>query len=206
MIEAPDNTAREPNLSSSGQSGSSEVGSKELELLSFLYDKRVELFNYRRDIEWRIFFGAITLYGGVDAALVTQGIRLEGALLYGWWVICVLLFLCCLGFSIDLQRRNRTDRLALNEAQNRICDALRLEPESKLREYVEAPQGSTGEGRWASVWAFRWQMAVLALIALVSMSLPLVVQPTPAIQGNTPANQALERDAANSAAPLSFMR
>ena len=57
---------------------------RDTENIRFLYDKRLTLFNTRREHEWKIYFGAMALVGGVDAALVTRGLVLGGWLWYGW--------------------------------------------------------------------------------------------------------------------------
>jgi hypothetical protein len=142
------------------------------ELLRFLYDKRLELFNYRRGIEWRVFFGAATLYAALDAAFVTQRITLAGYFLYGWWAACALLLLAVWRFSSELQLRNHADRAAMNEMQGRLCDQLGLPKDSRIRERVEVPAGSLSEDGY---WAYRWQLMVLAILAVISAVLPTVI-------------------------------
>ncbi len=56
------------------------------ETLRFLYDKRMALFNFRRDHEWRIIFGVLILLGAVDAALVSKPICLSPGRTLMWQI------------------------------------------------------------------------------------------------------------------------
>lgn len=63
------------------------------ETYEFLFDKRLQLFNIRREHEWKIFFGVMTLIGAVDAALVTKTIHLSWTAYACWvFILIVLLF------------------------------------------------------------------------------------------------------------------
>ncbi len=44
------------------------------EHIEFLYDKRLTLFNTRREHVWKIYFGAMFLLGVIDTAIVTDEI------------------------------------------------------------------------------------------------------------------------------------
>jgi len=81
--------------------------------LQFLYERRMVLFNTRRDHEWKILFGVIGLLIALDAAQLGYGVQLVGWHRYAW-----------VGWG--LQRRNVFDRPAMNAIYNTLCRDLSL--------------------------------------------------------------------------------
>jgi hypothetical protein len=152
------------------------------QILRFLVEQRLKLFNVRQDHEWRVYFASVVLLGGVDAAVLTERILLEGSAYVLWVGVCVLTFFVCFGYELDLQDRNRADRRVLDYAL-RLLSAMAGEAEASVLTWgVETPLRK----RWPSaeakhkeddmgLWAFKWQMIALALIALVSAALPCLL-------------------------------
>lgn len=77
--------------------------------IQFLYDKRMTMFNLRRDHEWKIYFGALALLGAVDASIVTGHIPQSDATRWTWAFFCVVVFVAVGGYEKDLQIRNAAD-------------------------------------------------------------------------------------------------
>lgn len=135
--------------------------------IRFLYDKRLTLFNTRRDHEWKIYFGALALLGAADAAVVTGNIILTGWWRWGWLGVCLLVFAVVFGYERDLQIRNRGDRRAMDQLFNRLCDLVGIE-DTQVVELSKPPSWWSSYG-----WAFPWQMILLLLAVTVSALLPL---------------------------------
>ena len=136
--------------------------------IRFLYDKRLTLFNSRREHEWKIYFGAIALLGAADAAVVTSNIILTGLWEWGWIVACLLLFGVVFGYERDLQIRNAGDRAAMNQLFNKLCQLIDIED----AQVVELPRPAFWWARFG--WAFPWQMILLLLAVTVSAILPFL--------------------------------
>lgn len=145
--------------------------------LRYLYDKRLELFNKRRDHEWKIFFGVITLLVALDAALITHNIRFD----YGWqritWTVqCFVLCIACLGFQRDLQKRNRADRLIINELSIRLSNLIGLPNDSHIRDGIETAYDEQTIEQWdeplSNAWSFSWQAVVLITVTIASILMP----------------------------------
>ena len=100
------------------------TGSNE-EPLHFLFDKRLQLFNVRRDHEWKIF-GVMTLIGAVDVALITEAVNLTPTALGYWRLILGILFVATVTYQFGVQTRNRVDRLAMDELKDRNSNATSL--------------------------------------------------------------------------------
>ena len=150
------------------------------EILRFLYDKRLELFNKRRDHEWKIFFGVISLLVAFDAALITHNIHFD----HGWqritWIsLCFVLCIACLGFQRDLQTRNRADRLIINELLNRLSTLIGLPKNTHVRDGIETAYNEQIVERWdgplSNAWAFSWQAIVLITVTVASMLMPIFI-------------------------------
>lgn len=144
-------------------------------LIQFLYDKRLTLFNTRREHEWTIYFGGVVLLGAVDAALMTGPLTLGGWVRYVWVAACALVFVIVCGYEVQLQIRNDNDRRAMNELYNRICDAAGIPQGSPVREdYTRRAD----QNLWNKFgWAFPWQMILLLLVVTGSAALPFLIKP-----------------------------
>jgi len=105
-----------------------------VETLRFLYTQRLTLFNERRDYEWKVYFAVIALFGGADAALLTQPVDLTEEQKVWWVLLCVAAALLSLHFEYHLQLANGKDRSAMNALYNTICDGVRIHPLSPARE------------------------------------------------------------------------
>ncbi len=136
--------------------------------IKFLYDKRLTLFNVRREHEWKIYFGAMGLLGGLDAAFLAGRLPLAGVQLWAWVVLCLVVFLACFGYERDLQIRNASDRRAMDTLYNALYDTTPLPPQGPARERSSAFE--TPELRWA----FRWQMLLFGAFTAASAYLPFV--------------------------------
>jgi hypothetical protein len=66
-----------------------------LDELRFLHDRRMTLFNTRREHEWKIFFGTVGILLAFDASLIANKIQIQVGL-RGWWCAFVgLLTIAC---------------------------------------------------------------------------------------------------------------
>ncbi len=141
----------------------------EKDSLSSLYDKRLTLFNVRREHEWKIYFGALVLLGAIDAAIITDKLVLQDLALALWIVACASVFAIVWGYEAELQKRNDRDRAAMNELYNRLCDRILIPMHSMIRE----PTAPAVRSRWYRYgWAFPWQMTMLGLAVVASMYAP----------------------------------
>lgn len=170
-----------------------------LETLRFLLDKRMDLFNVRRDHEWKIFFGTVGLIGGVVALLVTKSVQIPPAAGRGWGVALGVLFAGSFYYQMGVQRRNRVDRIAMDALYHRLCDAAGVPAGDVARvsidcEGVEAvPSGEDGGHRVRDaavlaprilplrrstyLWAFIAQHALLLVACVVAFLVPSWVSP-----------------------------
>lgn len=164
-------------LARAGSPLATEFGTaKDAETIRFLYDKRLTLFNTRREHEWKIYFGAMALLGAVDAALVTGQLTLSGWSRYGWVGACALVFIVVFGYERDLQIRNTRDRVAMDQLFNRLCDLVGVASESPIREHAHLVAADKAAAWWSRYgWAFPWQMILLFTAAAGSACFPFVV-------------------------------
>jgi hypothetical protein len=155
------------------------------ETLRFLYDKRLELFNIRRDHEWKVFFGAMTLIGAVDAAIITQKVILSPSQYKGWGIILILITTSCIIYEFGVQRRNRVDRIAIHEINTRLCNLICLPYTSSIRHPVDhhtekivshknKALKELGIFRIYYLWAFIWQAIILISVCVISFFIPFV--------------------------------
>lgn len=137
-----------------------------VETLRFLYDKRLTLFNTRRDHEWKIFFGGMTLLAGADAALLSRRLVLVCWERYMWVAWCSVVLIVVVGYERALQVRNHADRLAMSAIYNQLCDLARI-ADTRIRERVKGAE-PVPHGFWTRYGrAFPWQM-ILFLAAVVA--------------------------------------
>jgi hypothetical protein len=148
--------------------------------LQFLFDKRLALFNTRRDHEWRVTFGAMALIGAVDAGLLTQKLHLSFSGIVLWWVALAVLFSAVTIYQFGVQTRNRVDRIAMDAIYLHLCDMARVPSSSMVRLRVDISQavhGSAPVTIWnpTYLWAFGSQTVVLFMACLLSGALPDVI-------------------------------
>lgn len=152
---------------------------QELETLRFMFDKRLELFNVRRDHEWKIFFGVMGLIGAVVVGLVTQRVVLPRDAIHDWWGVLAILFICSFYYQLEVQRRNRVDRAIMDELQGRLCDAVGIPAGSRIRTRVDREKLEVSPP-WEPlklhhptyVWAFTAQHFLLLVTCVVAAILP----------------------------------
>lgn len=142
---------------------------RDAETLRFLYDKRLTLFNVRREHEWKIYFGAFAVFGAADAAVLTNPHILSTLPSAVWAVSCAFVAAMVLGYERDLQIRNGLDRDAMDELYNCLCDKLAVPPVSPIRERLP------GFTRPRLGWAIQWQAGLLLFVTLASAALPFIL-------------------------------
>jgi len=133
--------------------------------LQFLYQQRILLFNTRRDHEWKVIFGVITLMFALDAALLVYRIEVDGWKRALWIGLILLPAIACSRYEWVLQKRNFFDRRAMNKLYNLICDQAGIKDTA-----VREPEHSRSTG----MWAFLPQALVLLTVAVFSAVLPWI--------------------------------
>ena len=127
--------------------------------LHALFDKRLSLFNTRRGHEWQVLFGVITLIGAVDVAIITQAKSIcpyHYELLWKWQLILISLTLSCFIYQLGIQLRNLVDRLAMDEINWPLCDAIHLEPLSLIRLPMDRGTAKMlNQGKIERWWGYR---------------------------------------------------
>lgn len=145
---------------------------KDADNIRFLYDKRLTLFNTRREHEWKIYFGALALLGAADAVIVAGDLILSHPIRYAWIAACVMVILAVLGYERELQIRNDADRTAMDRLFNRLCELVGIDDSSVRESTHDAEQPRPLWYRYG--WAFPWQMILLLLVAGISAYLPWI--------------------------------
>jgi hypothetical protein len=140
------------------------------ENLRFLYDKRFTLFNTRRDHEWKIYFGALSLLGAADAVIVAGDLIFSNTMRCGWIAACSLVVMSVVGYERALQIRNDADRLAMDRLFNRLCGLAKIDDADVRETDHDAPRRFW---TWYG-WAFPWQMILLVVVAGISAYLPWI--------------------------------
>ena len=151
------------------------------EVIRFLFDKRLVLFNIRRDHEWKIFFGVMGLIAAVGAALVTKSIRLPDLAITVWRGMLIVFFIASVAYEFGVQTRNRIDRIVMDELCKLLCDATNLPYESLIRIPIDsATEKHLGRKKdsilnYTYLWAFTWQTLVLLVICAISWFIPILI-------------------------------
>jgi hypothetical protein len=158
------------------------LNSRKVELLEFLFKQRLLLFNTRRDHEWKVFFGVMSILGAVDYALVTrEEVRAIAGIQY-WWFASVLVLLVASGcFQYGVQSRNHADRWAMDDVSREIREEINIH-DAKRRDHIgvgvdcSAVQ-KTYPSIWhiTYLWAFYCEMLVLLVACALSAAIPFVV-------------------------------
>ncbi len=154
-----------------------------LETLRFLFDKRLDLFNVRREHEWKILFSVMTAIGAADIAIITKDVQLERGMFIGWVAIIVLLFITSIVYLLGVQTRNRVDRIIMDDINEIICKQLNM-PDScgtwTAIDVTGLSHKSVRNKKWyhsTFLWAFYCQVLVLLLVCLISCFLPTFIGP-----------------------------
>lgn len=144
------------------------VGSMEhSDQIRFLYDKRLESFNFRRNHEWKNYFGGLSLLGAMDASLLTNSLvpqnDFERCLYSG---ACAAILVAVFGYQSRLQLRNRGDRIAMGVLYNSMCRIACIDDHRVLE---PAPRWTF----WNTYgYAFPWQVFLFSIAVLLSAYLP----------------------------------
>ena len=142
------------------------------EVLRFLYEQRLNLFNVRREHEWKILFGGIAFLGAIDASMLTGHLLLTPQQKVAWVIACIVVFTCLVRYEVDLQSRNLLDRKAMNLLYNKLCDALGLDLDSEIREAESHLLNREWFNRRG--WAFKWQILFLSIVTATSAYIPWI--------------------------------
>lgn len=153
-----------------------------METLRFMFDKRLELFNVRREHEWKIFFGVMGLIGAVVAVLATQKLELSSDAIRWWWVVLGVLFMGSIYYQYGVQQRNRVDRLVMDELHSRLCDKINIHRLNVVRTPIDCEKIGDGLSltqvpllplrHLTYLWAFLAQHILLAATCVVAVFLP----------------------------------
>lgn len=149
------------------------------ETLRFLYDKRMALFNFRRDHEWRIIFGVLILLGAVDAALVSKPICLSPDLTRVWQIGIITIGISTVVYEFGIQARNRVDRRVMDRLQKMLCDDIGIPEGSKIRVCIDRgiekhEMNPNFLLHWTYFWAFTSQCLVLIAACAISCLVPKI--------------------------------
>lgn len=148
------------------------------ELLQFIFNAHLSLFNTRREHEWRVIISAMVLMGAVDLTLVTQQIHLSESQQVLWCIALVLLFLSIWWYQWGVQVRNRVDRVAMDKVLVTICDLIKADPGSVIRAGIDREDERIPGSQIDYImhrtylWAFIPQMLVLLIATVLSGYLP----------------------------------
>ena len=155
-----------------------DLTSAKTEVIQFLFERRMALFNVRRDHEWKIMFGVIGLIGAADAALVTKAIHLSVYALVSWRVLLVVLLVGTIFYQFGVQTRNRVDRIVMDGLYKILCDSVGIPDRDEIRLPIDASgQSQLGFGvrpiiHYTYLWAFIWQSSVMIVVGAISWFLP----------------------------------
>jgi len=158
------------------------LSSAEVELLQFMFDKRLELFNVRREHEWKIQLSVIGALAAVDYAIISKAIHLTDGAIEFWHFLIALIFFVTMVYQLGVQRRNRVDRIIMDEINTKLCNHLKEHKFCKTRIPVDVDNESERnvESRhWSNftfLWAFFCQAIILFLICSVSWVVPRLVR------------------------------
>ena len=151
------------------------------DVICFLFDKRLELFNTRRDHEWRVVFGVLILLGAVDASLLSKPICLSHNLAISWQISILCLGAASVAYELGVQARNRVDRRVMDRLQALLCDSIGLDSKNLIRVCVDSEtEGHLGSVKSNSlfhltyIWAFLCQVLTLFLACAVSLFIPKI--------------------------------
>jgi|HubBroStandDraft_1064217.scaffolds.fasta_scaffold455211_1 hypothetical protein len=129
-----------------------------------LHEHRMTLYNIRREHEWRIFFGVVTLLGALDLAGIAYHLEFGDWKRWAWCGLVSFPVVGWIWYEVGLQHRNFLDRTAMNTLYNELCDAIGIQGDSPVRE--------GNYERKLGLWAFWPKMTVLLTIFFVSIGLP----------------------------------
>lgn len=158
-----------------------QTGKVDLEIYEFIFNSHLSLFNTRRDHEWRVIVNAMILMGAVDAALLTNHIKLSDRQQDLWWFALFLLFISIFWYQWGVQVRNRVDRVVMDQILHEICNGMHVNETSTIRvgidrenENIKVPKADFILHH-TYLWAFIPQMLVLLITVILSGCLPQVI-------------------------------
>jgi len=156
-------------------SENSEKAGDARDVLKFLYQQRMILFNTRRGHEWEVIFRVLALFGAVDAALLTRKLHIQGRFLPFWLFGVAVVLLATLAYELGIQRRNRVDRVVMDRIQDSLCNMIHPHVHGHIRLCADS---STLEDRvdqepkrllrMTYLWAFVSQFLVLLVAFCVT--------------------------------------
>lgn len=151
----------------------------------FMFTARLNLFNTRREHEWRVIIGALVLLGAVDYAIIEHEAELSLFVVGVWQWLMTALFLIITWYQWGVQVRNRVDRLAMDELLMRMCYAIGIQENSCIRAGIDREHPNKYVTRrdiifhYTYLWAFFAQIAVLAAACTISAFVPVYVYDLP---------------------------
>lgn len=157
------------------------------EVIQFLFEQRMALFNVRRDHEWKIIFGVIGLIAAADAALITKEIHLSVCALVSWRGLLVILSVGSIAYQFGVQTRNRVDRIVMDGLYEILCDSVGIRHRDEIRLPIDASaQSQLGLGvrpiiHYTYLWAFIWQSTVMIVVGAISWFLPEFIPQSPSL-------------------------
>jgi hypothetical protein len=166
-----------------------------MDVLKFIFSAHLELFNTRREHEWRVIISALVLIGAVDVTMLSQHMKLTDRQEDFWWFALLVLLLSIGWYQWGVQKRNRADRIAMDRVLHVLCDDIKVAPDSCIRAGVdrEDPRVLTTQSdiifHFTYLWAFLAQMSVLIVATALSMYLPVLIKELATSAGSPPAAQ-----------------
>ncbi|QNA90306.1 hypothetical protein G4G28_20615 [Massilia sp. Dwa41.01b] len=155
------------------------------DILQFIFNAHLSLFNTRRDHEWRVIISAMILMGAVDATVLTVKICLSIRQQDLWTAALAVLFLSIAWYQWGVQVRNRVDRVAMDKVLDAMCNEIQEERDSPMRAGIDREDERMPGSRvdiilhYTYLWAFIPQMLVLLIAVLLSAYVPLMVSGCP---------------------------
>lgn len=151
------------------------------EILQFIFNSHLSLFNTRRDHEWRVIISAMVLMGAVDATILSVKICLTVRQQDLWIFALILLFFSIAWYQWGVQVRNRVDRIAMDRVLHAMCNEIQESPNSPMRAGIDREDERMDGARtdfilhFTYLWAFIPQMLVLLIAVLLSAYVPHIV-------------------------------
>lgn len=153
----------------------------ERKMHQFIFTAHMQLFNTRREHEWRVIISALILMGAVDATMLTQDLELSDRQQDLWWFALLLLLISIAWYQWGVQQRNRADRIAMDAVLDLLCNDMNVPRTSPIRAGVdrEDPRVPNWQIDYifhrTYLWAFWSQMIVLVLATVLSMYIPALL-------------------------------
>lgn len=153
------------------------------DILQFIFNAHLSLFNTRRDHEWRVIISAMVLMGAVDTSLLSMKFCLSVRQQDLWFAALIMLFFSIAWYQWGVQVRNRVDRVAMDKVLDVMCNEIQESPNSPIRVGIDREDERMDGSRvdfilhYTYLWAFIPQMLVLLIAVLLSAYVPRMVGP-----------------------------